>query len=104
MGCLSAFPQVGHLVSFLQVGEILLATSSSSTEDDGAVVALLTFWVAMAEVKAKEVTAEDFCADRRDRVSAQSATSKSVRGSMHLDPHQFLQSEQLFPKCMIPAC
>lgn len=50
-------------------------TGSSSTEDDGAVVAPLTLWAAMAEEKEQEMMAqEELCADRIDRWSGQNAT------------------------------
>ncbi len=63
-------------------------TGSSSTEDDGAVVAPLTFGAAMTEEKV-ELTQEELYADKTDRFSGQKATLKSTeRRSMHFAYHQ----------------
>ena len=49
-------------------------TRSSSTEDDGAVLAPLTFWAAMAKVKVVQMMREGFYVDKTNILSAQSAT------------------------------
>lgn len=62
-------------------------TGSSSTEDGGAVVAPLTFGAAMASEKMDEVTQKQLYVGRTNRLSAQSATSKSAKKvgiTMHL--------------------
>ena len=50
-------------------------TGSSSTEDDGAVVAPLTFGAAMTEEKV-EMTQQELYVDKIDRLSGQKATLK----------------------------
>lgn len=54
-------------------------TGSSSTEDDGAVVAPSTLWTAMAQEKEEGMDQKALFFDIIDRLSAQSATLRAAR-------------------------
>ena len=81
---------------------------SSSTEDDGAVAGPLTLWAAMAEEKMEEMTGEELCVDKIDRLSAQSATLKFAREVLTLlDPQAGLEQHSnlnllIFPEMQDP--
>lgn len=77
-------------------------TSSSWTEDDGAAVAPLTFWAAMADIKLEEMSPKRLCVDRTNKLCAQSATLKLALGKFNapqFSPEHFCKSQD----CMIPS-